>query len=131
MKKPNLKDVVKPTNQNLPNKGALIGYKKVYTDGNRVGREVILTLYIPKEAKRLQPNKDTCKCRADKVYVLSAEYSNSKDKVIEKTFFPWSISYKFTWELNKWHEQKVDRVDNDCGPGLHFWLTKKRAKNWS
>ena len=94
--------------------GTLIGWKKCKND-------VIVKLEIPAEAKRC--NGTGRKCRAEYVKVLEvigAEVGISKyDNKTE--YRVGEIVRSDGWDDNRWEE---------CSSGIHFFLTRKEAKEY-
>jgi len=107
-----------------PEEGSFTAYKKVA--GN-----IILTLRIPAAAKRTC-NLINRKCRASMAKVVKAEKMDGSpcDK---KTFKCLNSEYKFTWTAGEMHsvDNFDDRIQEDCAPGLHFFITKEEAKDFS
>lgn len=96
--------------------GTLQVYKKL-----RHG--VIVTLEIPKDAKR--SSATTNKCRAE--YAIPIAFSNNAKE-------GWSLhDATFRYSLGK--TIKPDRFDecrwNECAPGIHFFLTRQEAEEYN
>lgn len=105
-------------NEIVPEHGSFIGYKKC------LGGKIV-TLLIPEEAKRSSATSN--KCRASKAKVIAIENANGKHEN-----FAHSIHYNFTYQVGETIE--VDDFDEnrwkECAPGIHFFLSKKVAKNY-
>ena len=97
------------------------GYKKCGTNGNS---PTIVTLEIPRGAIVFSINGS--KCRTNKAIVLSID-GDGIDKAY--SFYDEEFVYRVGDEL------VIDdfdlRYNVECGAGIHFFLTKKEAENYS
>ena len=106
----------------IPEEGSFIAYKKVR--GNR-----ILTLLIPEDAKRNSTLVGR-KCRADKAFVLKAEFITKKGLVPSKRRSFRSLrDSEFIYRLNTMVEEPNYDADirEECLTGIHFFPTKQEA----
>lgn len=95
--------------------GSIIGWKKCKEN-------VIVKLRIPEEAKR--SNATGRKCRAEFADVL--EVIGAKEGISSKgTNLIYRAGERVTcdkWDYNRWEE---------CSGGIHFFITKEEAENYS
>lgn len=103
-----------------PESGAFIGYKKCLYDR-------IVTLYIPKDARRTSATLPTCRC--SKAKVLKITNSDNSENYTEA----WSlVDENFVYRLGKWVEVYNFNEDRwmDSTTGIHFWMTREEAVNY-
>lgn len=103
-----------------PESGGFVAYKKCME--NR-----IVTLYIPKDAKRTSATGLTC--RADKAKVLMIE-SFEGDKRYEEAYS--FVEEDFCYKVGGIVEAKNFNEDRwmDSTTGIHFFMTKEGAKSY-
>ena len=111
----------------VPETGAFIGWKKVYTAS---GEHIILKLEIPAKAKRACSYVGR-KCRAERARVLAA-YTRDGKPTKEKTFVS-GHNASFVWTVGK--VVKPDSFNPDprveCTNGIHFFITRKEAEEYA
>ena len=91
--------------------GELIGWKKL-------GNDTIAKLRIPAEARRSCAT--TRKHRAEWVEVLEGEGYTEYECIV--THYAPGLTVKpDKWDDNRW---------NECGHGIHFFLTREEAEAW-
>ena len=99
--------------------GNLIVYKKCSND-------IIATLEIPTSAKR--SNSTSRKCRAEYAKILSLEYNK---KFVDTAHSMHDEKFKYevgkVVKCDKWDENRW----NECSGGIHFFLTRKEAEDFS
>jgi hypothetical protein len=100
--------------------GDIIGYKKAYN--KTFDEDIIVTLLIPKEAKRSHAFGRKCRAEYAKVIALTGNYKKAYT----------NYSDIFVYELDK--KVRPDSFDedwqNECSNGIHFFITKAEAENW-
>lgn len=108
-----------------PEQGAFIGYKAGITisDGGKVFIPCLITLYIPKDAKRSSAYGNKCRCNKAKVLDIRTFGGQRRDSAI--SYYDHSFVYEINKEIsvpdfdeNRWHE---------CAPGIHFFMSEKEA----
>jgi hypothetical protein len=111
------------TNEICPESDSFIAYKKV--EGN-----TILTLKIPVFAKRIS-NLIGRKIRVSHAEVIFAEDLEG-NPISGSSWKCLNPSYNFTWKvgMNK-EENFCDDIRVECASGLHVFLTKKEARDFS
>jgi uncharacterized protein YjbI with pentapeptide repeats len=100
----------------VPESGPFVGWKKC-KDG------ILVKVGIPSSAKR--SNANGRKCRADKVKVLEITGGHKTAISNFDPNFVYTLGKIVTcdkWEENRWIE---------CGGGIHFFLTRIEAENYS
>ena len=95
--------------------GVLIVYKKILSN---TGRPKVIKLVIPADAKR--SNATTRKCRASKAVVMSVGGYSTHNNDFKYVKGETVKCHK--WDPNRW---------NECSGGIHFFLTKQEAKEFS
>jgi len=121
----NLEGARLPATDIVPQEGPFYGYKKV-------SNNIVLTLYIPRSAQRLNAYSSR-KCRASKVKVVKAEDANGKEILSNKDIFTSAFASitasRLEYNVGKW--VKPDKFDPDkrveCTSGIHFFITKQEA----
>ena len=98
-----------------PEEGAFIGWKKCQND-------VVVKLMIPEDAKR--SSATSRKCRASHVGVLEVIGGNEGVGIYES-----SVIYR-KGETVKCHKWDPDRWV-ECGGGIHFFITRQEAEDYS
>lgn len=105
-----------------PEEGDFIGWKKA--KGNK-GKEVIVKLRIPSDAKR--SSATTRKCRCDKAKVLEIYYLDGT--VAEERKCHSAFDENFIYEVGKTVEV-TDFSENrwsECAKGIHFFINRQEA----
>lgn len=105
-----------------PEEGDFIGWKKA--EGNK-GKEVIVKLRIPSDAKR--SSATTRKCRCDKAKVLEIYYLDGT--VAEERKCHSAFDENFIYEVGKTVEV-TDFSENrwsECAKGIHFFINRQEA----
>lgn len=105
-----------------PEEGDFIGWKKA--EGNK-GKEVIVKLRIPSDAKR--SSATTRKCRCDKAKVLEICYLDGT--VAEERKCHSAFDENFIYEVGKTVEV-TDFSENrwsECAKGIHFFINRQEA----
>ncbi len=125
------KKKVKPLRWNV-GEGELIGYKKIYYRRNFTLKHLIVTLKIPARASVI--NSDGyrfSKCRTSEAEVISIKKMNGED--VDKKIVCFSnYDEKFIYKTGKIVKPKKKFNNNKwsaCESGIHFYLTKTRARN--
>lgn len=98
-------------------KGAFLAYKKCLDDR-------LVTLLIPKEAKRTSATMQCCRTNKAKVLKITDFLE------IESFNEAWSfVDENFCYKVGEWVEVKDFNEDRwfDSTTGIHFWLTKEDA----
>ena len=99
--------------------GAVIGWKKAL---NPFGGYCIIKLRIPEESKRSNATGRKCRAEfADVLEVIGAEYAVSN----YHASFEYKAGERVTahvFEENRW---------NECAGGIHFFITRKEAEEYS
>jgi len=124
----NLEDVRRlPAFQHCPEEGSFIAYKKVMD--YETYDHVVLTLQIPEDAQRTSSIVGR-KCRASKAVVLKAE--NVDGAPIEKTKFGSLRDREFEYTVGESVNPDAYNPDPriECTSGLHFFITKKEAREY-
>lgn len=107
-----------------PQEGSFIAFKKVKEYKKDGGRQAIVKLLIPEDAKR--SSATTRKCRASKAKVLSIT-DIMTGRQLEEAFSQYD--YTFKYEVGKTIE--VSNFDEDrwkeCAAGIHFFMSKEEA----
>lgn len=106
-------------NPQCPEEGSFIAWKKL-------ADRSIAKLFIPEDAKR--SSATSRKCRASKAVVLAIYSRDGKeineDRSIYNTDFIYRVGetvYPDSWDENRW---------NECSNGIHFFITRKEAKEY-
>ncbi len=144
----------KPKRLNLP-EGKLIVYKKArcikkkdYFSFNNFdknfemrfnSRDVLVKLEVPESAHAIRyagdgyrgVNSDQ-KCRASKAKVLDITYLNGRPVDLKKNTVYSNHDYEFIYKRDKIvkPKKKFDSRDIVCASGIHFFMTKTRAKKY-
>ena len=104
-----------------PEKGAFIGYKKCFND-------LIVTLLIPADARRVSSTTRPCRC--DKAKVINITSFDETEHYKEA----WSLcsSYDFKYPLGEYVYPDSFNPDRwmESTHGIHFWMTKEEAKKY-
>ena len=110
-----------------PDFGIFIGFKKANGLINGEIKNVLVTLEIPEEAKRLSSTGRKCRC--DKAKVL--RITDLKEMVELETAYS-QHDNSFIYEVGK--VVTVDDFDenrwNECSTGIHFFINKQEAINY-
>ena len=93
----------------VPESGSFIGYKRVQGD-------MIVTLLIPEDAKRLNAYGSR-KCRADKAFVLFGSGVSLYDENFEYVTGETVVADGFSSDKTK-----------ECAKGIHFFMTRAEAE---
>jgi len=94
----------------------------------KLSDNVIAHLEVPKKAKR--SNAFSRKCRASKVKVIKLVDSDGKN--IKEAFSCYDRSFKYTvGKIVKPILPFDDNWYNECGSGIHFFLTESEAKEFN
>jgi Family of unknown function (DUF5758)/Pentapeptide repeats (8 copies) len=101
---------------NLP-EGLITGYKKV--------RGEIITLLIPKEAKRCHAIGYR-KCRAE--YAIVMDISNDLTEILNPAYTPYVLYKKGDRVVPDGYNQDVQE---ECGQGINFFITKQEAEDYN
>ena len=111
-----------------PEEGEFYGWKKCKRKYG--GKNVIVKLRIPEDAKRSSGNDGTMKCRCDHAFVDSIYELDGTDISDQK---PIAVSFyddNWTYEIGK--EIFPDSFDDDrwktCSNGIHFFMQRKLAE---
>lgn len=132
------------TNQIVPSHGSFIGWKKACVTDPDAGysQYILLKLYIPADAKRLNA-VTTRKCRASRAKVLAAyEYTLENESGtyryrLQRYKQPGSIqAYHrggFSYTVGEYAvpDSFDDDVTNVCSNGIHFFITKEEALDYT
>ena len=108
-----------------PDTGAFVAWKQCQTSDSLV----IVKLLIPEDAKRSSGTGR--KCRADKAVVL--EIQDMAGEALEGVVARSSYDPLFTYEVGKTVEPREPFDDcrwNECGSGIHFFITRQEAVNY-
>ena len=105
----NLKGANLPDFQICPQEGSFIAYKKVDTG--------VIKLKIPANAKRTSSLVGR-KCRAEFVEVLEGSGRSGRAGLYREGEFVYPDSYD-------------DDIQVECTNGIHFFMTRKEAEEWS
>jgi len=100
--------------------GDIVVYKKVC----RRGLSCIVTLLIPKEAKRVH-GKGHRKCRAE--YAKTLEISEGLTEVKNTAYKPY-VTYRIGEMVYPDKDESSENVE--CGAGINFFLTKIEAQRY-
>lgn len=104
--------------------GRIIGYKKAIT---LQGEEVVIKLEIPEDSFRCNATSRKCRCNKAKViYIENIEENKRFTSAVS------SQDKNFIYTVNEMIEVKnydKNRWNEYC-PSIHFFLTKKEAKNY-
>ena len=103
-----------------PSEGSFISWKKCSDD-------IIVKLLIPDDAKRSSATGR--KCRADKAVVLAMYDSNGNAVDTAYSMFDKSFVYK-VGETVKPEKCFDDNRWNECGSGIHFFITREEAESY-
>ena len=105
-----------------PEEGSFIGWKKAKITR---GREVIVKLSIPSDAKR--SSATTRKCRCSKAEVIAIY--NLDGTVAEETFCHSDYDISFIYEVGKTVEVIYFNEDRwrECAAGIHFFINRQEA----
>jgi uncharacterized protein YjbI with pentapeptide repeats len=114
-------------NLSCPEKGSFVAYKSA-KDYDGMCKHVIVELLVPEDAKR--SSATTRKCRCDKAQVLSITSLDGKQHYdTARSIRDSSLLY------NVGETVTVDNFDddrwNECAPGIHFFLTRDEAVNYT
>jgi hypothetical protein len=111
----NIPDYVKATTQIVPEFGQFTLVKKCRND-------VIVTLQVPADAKRSNATGRKCRVEfADVIAIDGAEVAYS----IHYKNFEYRVGQRVTpasWDTDRW---------NECGGGIHGFLTRWEAENYN
>ncbi len=117
-----------------PEEGEFIAWKKcvaVDRDGTGLHKEVIVKLKIPKRARRSSALGR--KCRASEAIVLAIQDLKGNDISRKVAAFS-SYCNDFAYELGKTvipREPFDDDRWNECSTGIHFFINRKEAVDYS
>jgi hypothetical protein len=106
---------------NCPEKGGFTAFKKLKND-------IIAELYIPARAKR--SSATTRKCRASEAKVVKMWNYKTQEVVTKATS---QYDKDFVYETGKTVKPTTPFDDNrwnECGSGIHFFMTQKEAENY-
>ena len=104
----------------VPEVGQFTAYKRALTDSG----SAILTLLIPADAQRMNSLVGR-KCRASKTMVLAA----STDDMVFRSRHDARFVYRIG-EMVESHDYSGD-IRVECAAGIHFFMTKKEAEEYS
>ena len=113
-----------PYNQNCPEEGDFVGWKKVYCNGP----DTILKIKIT--GKRVSPITGR-KCRTDECVVLEAFNLEGEEKSELNTFYAGhDHSFIYTVGETVREPEYNDSFIEECTQGIHFFITKQEAIDW-
>jgi len=117
----NLDGVRLPDYQICPEEGSFIAWKKL-------GHNHIAKIEVPAEAKRISCLIDR-KCRAEYVKTISI-YDPEGNPVYKEVpgMFYVDITYKAGGLT--YPDKYCDDIRIDCSHGIHFFMTRREAKQW-
>ncbi len=125
------KKKVKPLRWNV-GEGELIGYKKIYYRRGFALTSLIVTLKIPARASVINSEGYRfSKCRTSEAKVISIKKMNGEDvdkKIVCFSFYDEEFIYK-TGRIVKPKKKFNTNKFSTCESGIHFYLTKTRARN--
>ena len=110
-----------------PDFGSFIGFKKAIGHYRRENIEVLVTLEIPEDAKRLSGTGRKCRC--DKAKVLRIT-DLAEEIVLEEAYSDHDHDFYYhvgeivgvsNFDKNRW---------NECSTGIHFFINKQEAINY-
>ena len=104
-----------------PSDGAFIGWKKVTNNG----KDSLVKLEIPEDAKRSSATGTKCRCDKAKVLEISLIGTGATaTEIINNSYTP-SVTYK-VGEMVYPDSFDDDRFE-ECSHGIHFFINKKEA----
>ena len=108
-----------------PDTGSFIGWKKALSD-LETGRNVIVKLEIPADAKRSSATGRKCRC--DKAKVLEIQHLDETEKCeITGAYAQHDSEFKYTvGEMVSVDNFEEDRFI-ECAPGIHFFINREEA----
>ena len=108
-----------------PEEGDFIGWKKA--EGNK-GKEVIVKLHIPSDAKRSSATTRKCRCsKAEVIAIYNIDGTVAEEKTCHSEY-----DNSFIYEVGKAVEVtdfNEDRWD-ECAKGIHFFISRQEAINY-
>lgn len=111
-------DDTKNYKMHCPEKGAFLGYKKCFND-------LLVTLLIPEDAKRVCSTTRPCRCSKAKVInITSMDY---KDHYTEAWSLCASVDFKYTLGEYVYPDSFDEDRWMESTHGIHFWMTPEEA----
>ena len=108
-----------------PEEGSFIGWKKAKITR---GREVIVKLSIPSDAKRSSATTRKCRCsKAEVIAIYNLDGTEAKETTCHSAY-----DNSFIYEVGKTVEVTDFSKDrwNECAKGIHFFVSRQEAINY-
>ena len=110
-----------------PSEGSFIGWKKALNMDDECKGPVLIKLLIPEDAKRSSATGRKCRC--DKAIVLNIYDKDGNEVKSARSIYDIGFYYIVgetilpdSFNENRWDE---------CSGGIHFFITKEEAKNYT